>query len=225
VAQRLVILGSSGNTLDIMDIIDAINAMDARWDLVGVLDDGEIGSADRIGLRNLGQLADAAALAAPGGVLAGAYFINAIGSQNSHAARPSIVASTGLHPERFAVLVHPLASVSRRALLGHGCCVSAGASVAGNVKIGEHAWIGPNCILGHDTVVESHAVMAPGSILSGSILLGAGTYLGTGATVRQGVTIGAGALVGMGAVVLHDVPAGSMVVGNPAHELRRRSDE
>lgn len=222
-AQRLVVLGTGGNALDVMDIVDAINALSARWELVGVLDDAGAGGAERIGLRNLGRLAQAAALAAPGGFLAGTFFINAIGSQNSHAARPGIVARTGLHPERFAVLVHPMASVSRRAALGHGCCVGAGASIAGNVQIGEHAWIGPNCVLGHDTLIESHAVMAPGSILSGSVRLGAGAYLGTGATVRQGVTIGAGALVGMGATVLHDVPAGSVVVGNPAGELRRRS--
>jgi sugar O-acyltransferase (sialic acid O-acetyltransferase NeuD family) len=221
VTQHLVVLGTGGNALDVMDTAEAINALHARWDLVGVLDDAGPGGAERIGLRNLGRLADAAALAAPGGALAGAFFVNTIGSQNSHAARPDIVARTGLPGERFAVLVHPFASISRRAVVGRGCCVNAGASIASNVRIGEHVWIGPNCILGHDTVVESHAVMAPGSILSGSVRLGMGAYFGTGAAARQGVTIGAGALVGMGAVVLRDVPAGRMVVGNPARELRR----
>src|SRR5690349_8602362 len=70
VAQRLVILGTGGNALDVMDIVDAINALTLRWDLIGVLDDAGAGGAERIGMRNLGRLVDAAALAAPGGPLA-----------------------------------------------------------------------------------------------------------------------------------------------------------
>ena len=40
--------------------------------------------------------------------------------------------------------------------------------------------------------------------------------VGSGVTILCGVTIGEGALVGAGSVVTRDVPAGAMVVGNPA---------
>ena len=43
-----------------------------------------------------------------------------------------------------------------------------------------------------------------------------GASIGSGAVIRCGITIGEWAMVGCGAVVLHDVPAGSTVVGNPA---------
>jgi len=46
--------------------------------------------------------------------------------------------------------------------------------------------------------------------------------VGTGAVILPGVTIGETAIVGAGAVVTRDVPAGAVVVGNPARALRDR---
>lgn len=48
--------------------------------------------------------------------------------------------------------------------------------------------------------------------------------IGTNATIMCGVTIGEGALVGAGAVVTKDVPADTIIVGNPARILRKRTD-
>jgi acetyltransferase-like isoleucine patch superfamily enzyme len=53
------------------------------------------------------------------------------------------------------------------------------------------------------------------------VRIGAGAYLGCNAVVGPGVTIGAGAFVGEGAVVLDDVPAHTVVYGNPAQVVRR----
>lgn len=47
-----------------------------------------------------------------------------------------------------------------------------------------------------------------------------GASIGAGAVIRCGVTIGEWAMVGCGAVVLHDVPAGAVVAGNPARIIR-----
>jgi len=46
--------------------------------------------------------------------------------------------------------------------------------------------------------------------------------IGSNATILAGVTIGVGALVGAGAVVTRDVPANTVVVGNPARVIRQR---
>ena len=48
--------------------------------------------------------------------------------------------------------------------------------------------------------------------------------VGANATLLPGVVIGAGALVGAGAVVTKDVPADTVVVGNPARPLGRVSE-
>ena len=47
-----------------------------------------------------------------------------------------------------------------------------------------------------------------------------GASIGSGSTILCGVEIGAGAIVGAGSVVTKDVPAGTIVAGNPARVLR-----
>lgn len=45
-------------------------------------------------------------------------------------------------------------------------------------------------------------------------------WIGAGATILKGVSIGARAIVGACAVVTHDVPAATIVAGNPAKSVR-----
>jgi UDP-2-acetamido-3-amino-2,3-dideoxy-glucuronate N-acetyltransferase len=45
--------------------------------------------------------------------------------------------------------------------------------------------------------------------------------IGSNATILCGVTVGEGAIVGAGSVVTKDVPAYTIVAGNPARTLRR----
>jgi UDP-2-acetamido-3-amino-2,3-dideoxy-glucuronate N-acetyltransferase len=48
-----------------------------------------------------------------------------------------------------------------------------------------------------------------------------GSSIGSNATILCGVTIGEGAIIGAGSVVTHDVPAFTIVAGNPAKILRK----
>lgn len=212
--RPLVIVGTAGNAFDVLDVVDAINARQPTWNVVGFLDDSREPGSLHLGLEVLGPLSCAPRLG-------DCAFVNAIGSDRSYRKRPHLVASLGLHRERFATLVHPLASVSSRAQIGAGVCVHFGGSVAGGVSVGEHVWLGPGSVVGHDTVIGDHSMLAPGAIVSGFVSVGAACYVGSQAVIRGRVRIGEKALIGMGAVVLRDVSAGTIVVGNPARVLER----
>jgi sugar O-acyltransferase (sialic acid O-acetyltransferase NeuD family) len=211
--RPLVLLGASGNALDVLDVVDALNASAPTWEVLGVLDDGRPRGHIWNGLTVLGPLSDLHRLD-------GCWFINTIGSDQSFRLRPQLVANTGLPPERFATLIHPRAAVSPHAQVGCGVLIQAGAVVAGNVTLDDHVAVGPGCLIGHDSVIGPHALLAPGAIISGFCQLGTACYIGAGAMLRQRVQVGAGALVGMGAVVLHEVADAATVIGNPAHPLR-----
>jgi sugar O-acyltransferase (sialic acid O-acetyltransferase NeuD family) len=210
--QPLIILGTGGSAYDILDTVDAINARAPTWSLAGFLDDVRPVGSTYLGLPILGGLDEACRFADH-------RFVNAIGSDKSFRRRPEILVATGLASDRFAPLIHPAASVSPRASLGHGVCVHFGISVGGGAKIGNHVSLYPACIIGHDAVVEDYTIIAPGAVISGFVHLSAGCYIGAGAVIRQQLEVGEKALVCMGAVVVKDVDPSQTVVGNPARVL------
>ena len=55
-------------------------------------------------------------------------------------------------------------------------------------------------------------------------VVGPGAKIGANSTLLPGVVIGRDALVGAGSVVVHDVPDGAVVVGNPARVIRSIRD-
>ncbi|HXE51983.1 MAG TPA: NeuD/PglB/VioB family sugar acetyltransferase [Tepidisphaeraceae bacterium] len=212
-AQPLVILGTGGSAYDVLDIVDAINRAVPAWHVAGFLDDMKLVGSTHLGLPVLGRIADARTLPA------GHRFVNVIGSDVSFRNRPQIIAQAGLDADRFATLVHPLASVSSHATVGRGVYVACGASIGGGVKIGDWASISPGVIVGHDTAIGKFALLAPGAVISGFCDVGSASYIGARAALRQRVRVGEKALVGMGSVVLHDVEPGTTVVGSPARLL------
>jgi len=81
------------------------------------------------------------------------------------------------------------------------------------ITIGDQATLGPGVIvLAHDASMQRHirrTRIAP-------VVIGNRAFIGAGAIVLAGSTIGEDAIVGAGAVVRGDVPAGAVVIGNPA---------
>jgi sugar O-acyltransferase (sialic acid O-acetyltransferase NeuD family) len=215
--MKIVILGTGGNSVDILDALHDLNDAAGRplYDCVGFLDDNEaLWGTLRLGAKVLGPLAAARDLD-------GCYFVNGIGSPGNFLKKAAIVSKTGVGRERFATIIHPTASVSRTAILGKGTVVFQNVTITSNVQIGDHVVILPNCVISHDDMIGDYTCIAAGVCISGGVRVGRACYLGTKSAMIGAIEIGDGCLIGMGSVVLSDVPAGSVVIGNPARFLRR----
>jgi len=61
--------------------------------------------------------------------------------------------------------------------------------------------------------------------VKGDLVVGNDVWFGYSTLIRNGVTIGDGAIIAAGSVVVEDVPAYSIVGGNPAKVIRMRFDD
>ncbi len=106
--------------------------------------------------------------------------------------------------------------------IGSGCFANYGlvALDVAPITIGDDVQIGPNVQL----LTPNHPVDAErrrAKLESAKpIVIGDNVWLGGGVIVLGGVTIGENTVVGAGAVVIRDLPANVVAVGNPARVVR-----
>jgi acetyltransferase-like isoleucine patch superfamily enzyme len=129
---------------------------------------------------------------------------------------------------------------------GHGVLVRESNQIGSNVSIGTHSVIEHHVQIGNNVRVHTNAFIPEFSILDEGAWVGPnvvftnalyplspeaktnlkgphllpGAKIGANATILPAVVIGQNALVGAGSVVVHDVPDGKVVAGNPARIIR-----
>lgn len=142
------------------------------------------------------------------------------------------------------VIVHPFTNlygcrIGARTRIGTFVEIQAGVSIGVACKIQSHTFIcegvtvGNRVFIGHGVtfVNDKHprATNAAGELQTGAdwellpTVIEDDVSIGSGATILGGLRISAGATVGAGAVVTRDVPADTVVAGNPAKALHANS--
>jgi maltose O-acetyltransferase len=111
-------------------------------------------------------------------------------------------------------------SIGARTFANYGLIVLDAASVT----IGADVQIGPSVQLLTSLHPLDPVQRRTGFETAEPVVVGDGAWLAAGVIVCPGVTIGADAVVGAGSVVVDDLPAGHLCVGNPCRVVRRVDD-
>ncbi len=108
---------------------------------------------------------------------------------------------------QFTVAIHPMAYVSREAVVGDGCVVAAGSVVHPNATIGSHCYLGPHSVVDRDAQIGAGAWVSAGASLGTGAIIGARSHLGQNSGVGRKAVVGDDAEVAM----LQAVTSGSEV--------------
>ncbi|MES2040190.1 MAG: acetyltransferase [Pseudomonadota bacterium] len=120
------------------------------------------------------------------------------------------------HGLEFHTLIHPRAYVSPLAKLSPGVFVGANSVIGPGATLGRHVFVNRSVTIGHDTHIGAFSRVQPGSNVGGLSRIGHSVTIAIGATLIERLHIGDHAFIGAGAVVISDIQAGALMVGNPA---------
>jgi len=109
------------------------------------------------------------------------------------------------------------AFVESNVSIGDGVTIKNGVAIWDGVSLEDHVFVGPNAVFTNDLNPRAEVKKTREQFVSTEVQEGA--TIGANATIVCGVTIGRYAFVGAGTVVIRDVPAYAMVVGNPARRM------
>lgn len=115
--------------------------------------------------------------------------------------------------------------IQKGAKIGDHCKISSHTFICEGVTIESDVFVGHSVTFSNDK--DSRATNAAGELHNGAdenfqtTLVKCGASIGSGATLLGGITVGENAIVSAGSVVTKDVPANTMVGGNPAKALTR----
>lgn len=102
--------------------------------------------------------------------------------------------------------------IGKRVIIMNGCLMMS----AGGITIDDDAQIAANVQL----ISNNHDLKDRMIITCKPVHICRRAWIGAGATILPGVTVGENAVVGAGSVVTKDVPANTIVAGNPARIIR-----
>lgn len=124
--------------------------------------------------------------------------------------------------------------ILKGAVIGKNCNINCHVFIENDVVIGDNVTIKPGVQLWDGVTIMDNAFIGPNATFTNDMkprskkypeiflktIIQKGASIGANATILPGITIGENAMIGAGCVVLKDIPANTVWVGNPAKQIK-----
>jgi acetyltransferase-like isoleucine patch superfamily enzyme len=121
--------------------------------------------------------------------------------------------------------IGPFVEIQKNAFIGKRCKIQSHTFICEGVTIEDEAFVGHGVMFTNDkyprATADSGGLQTEADWKVIPTVIKRRASIGSNATILCGVTVGEEAIVGAGSVVLHDVPAKTIVAGNPAKVIRK----
>ena len=188
---NIILIGAGGHCVSVIDVIEQEN----KYNILGVLDSKK--NEDNV----LGYPVLGGDELIPNLVNDNNYFLITVGQIKSYSIRQTIADNLKINKGKLAIVVSPLAYVSKHASIQDGSIIMNGAIVNAKSKIGKHCIINTKSNIEHGAIIGDFCHISTCAVVNGDSVIGKGTFIGSNATVSNGITIEENSVISAGKFV------------------------
>ena len=178
--EKIVLLGGGGHCHSVIDVIEQEN----KYQIVGIVDKNELLGTDILGYKIIASDDDLEEI-----YKTCKNAIIAVGQIESNHVRVKLFNRLKEIGFNLAIIISPIAYVSKHSFIDEGTIVMHHALINANVKIGKNCIINSKALIEHDVIIEDNCHISTASVINGAVLVKANTFFGSNATSKQSVEI------------------------------------
>ncbi len=208
--QKLILVGGGGHCKSCIDVIE----LEGKYQIEGILDLKEKVGEKILGYPVIGTDDDVSRFSEQGNL-----FLITVGHIKNANLRKDLFNKVKTFGGKFAIVISPLAHVSKYAGIGDGTIIMHHAIVNAGSSIGENTIINNKALVEHDCKIGKHCHISTASVINGDCTVGDETFIGSGTILKQGILITSKCVLGSGSVVTKNIEMPGIYVGNPAKRI------
>ncbi len=121
----------------------------------------------------------------------------------------------------FPNIIHPSATISKSANIGHGNIIGQNVIISSNVVIGNFNHINYSVSIGHDCKIGDYNTIYGSSGIYGSAKIQNSVFVGAGSIVVGQIVVNDNSKISAGSIVQQDIPENVLVMGNPGRIIKK----